>query len=517
MKIKKCIVIATMTILTGIGTVGCAERSVNADKEENMQTSVTMGTKEYGTTGLDPHKQYEGWYAVRFGICETLFKFTDSLEIEPWLAESYKYLDETHVEIKLRENVKFSNGKKMDSAAVKACFDEMLEKQERAKGDTKIKEIKTDGDYKIIIETSEPTPMLINYLSDPYGSIIDVSEPSTENGIRIGTGPYIVKKYTDSEIHLEKNENYRNNNIKINNFTVKKFNDGTSLTNALEAGTIDVATGLPYSSYELFDGKENYNILTTETTRQFYMKMNFNKEIIQDDTVRKAIAMGVDKEGFVESLLLGHGEVSKGPFPKRLSYGDDNVTTPTYDPEAAKNLLEEAGWTDINGDGVREKDGKELKLKLLTYPMRTELPLLAESAQATLKDIGINIDINSTENYSEIRKSGDYDILLYSAVTAPTGDSDYFFRANSITGASDNLEGYSNPKIDRLQKELHTEFDEKKRKDITVEMTQTVMDDNAYVFVSHIELGVIAKKGIKGIAPHPCDYYYINEGFEYMK
>lgn len=84
--------------------------------------------------------------------------------------------------------------------------------------------------------------------------------------------------------------------------------------------------------------------------------------------------------------------MANGVFPEGSAFGGDKVTTETYDPEGAKEVLEAAGWKDTDGDGIREKDGKKLTVRWLTYPSRQELPLLAESAQATLKDIGIDLD-----------------------------------------------------------------------------------------------------------------------------
>ena len=72
------------------------------------------------------------------------------------------------------------------------------------------------------------------------------------------------------------------------------------------------------------------------------------------------------------------------------------MTAAKFDPEGAKKVLEDAGWKDTNGDGIREKNGKKLHIRWLTYPTRQELPLLAEFAQAALKDLGISVDINNT-------------------------------------------------------------------------------------------------------------------------
>ena len=140
---------------------------------------------------------------------------------------------------------------------------------------------------------------------------------------------------------------------------------------------------------------DNFTFSQISTSRCFFLKMNFNEgSVCTDPAVRKAIAMGIDKEGFVENLLEGNGYPANGTFPAGSAFGGDKVTTETYDAEGAKKVLEEAGWTDTDGDGIREKDGQKLQIKWLTYPSRQELPLLAESAQATLKDIGIDVDLS---------------------------------------------------------------------------------------------------------------------------
>ena len=99
-----------------------------------------------------------------------------------------------------------------------------------------------------------------------------------------------------------------------------------------------------------------------------FCSYDFESPVIQDSAVRKAIAMGIDKEGFVDTLLDGNGYPAVGAYPDNFTFGGDAVTAETYDTEGAKKVLEEAGWIDSDGDGIREKDGQELEIRWLTYP-----------------------------------------------------------------------------------------------------------------------------------------------------
>ena len=112
---------------------------------------------------------------------------------------------------------------------------------------------------------------------------------------------------------------------------------------------------MAYESYPMFEN-DNFTFSQISTSRCFFLKMNFNEgSVCTDPAVRKAIAMGIDKEGFVENLLEGNGYPANGTFPAGSAFGGDKVTTETYDAEGAKKVLEEAGWTDTDGDGIREK------------------------------------------------------------------------------------------------------------------------------------------------------------------
>ena len=139
-------------------------------------------------------------------------------------------------------------------------------------------------------------------------------------------------------------------------------------------------------------------------------------ELMQDQNVRKAIEMGIDKDGFCSVIMEGRGVPAVGAFPSSFSYGNDAVKAPSYDPEEAKKLLEESGWTDTDGDGYADKDGKKLSITWLTYPTRLEQPKLAEYAQSTLKDIGIEVNVNNTADHATYAKNGEFDVYVLSLI-----------------------------------------------------------------------------------------------------
>ncbi len=501
---------AAAALMLGAALLTAGAAGALAEEKKTMVIGDTTFNSENWEETVDPHTTYNGWACIRYGIGETLVHYTDTMELEPWLAKEWTNDGDCTWTVTLQDDISFSNGRAMDGEAVKQCLEHLLEVHDRAPGDTKITDIQADGQV-LTITTSEPNPALMNYLGDPYGCIIDVDASDFETGIVIGTGPYVVEDMvTDDHLTLSKNEIYWDGTPHIDELTIRTLSDGDTLSAALQAGDIDAAYGMAYEAYPNFEN-DSYQFSSIQTSRAFYASMNMTSSIIQDDAVRKAIAMGIDKEGFVAALLNGHGVVANGAFPDGFSsFGGENVTTETYDPEAAMALLEEAGWVDEDGDGIREKDGTRLTVRWLTYPSRQELPLLAESVQATLAGIGIEVDINNTANRREfLADMTSWDIYASAMVTAPSGDPQYFFTSCCAPEMSYNFGAYENDEVTALIEQLATEFDTEKRGETAIELQQKILDDNAYIFCSFLEMNMISKSNVTGYTAHACDYYEV--------
>ena len=152
----------------------------------------------------------------------------------------------------------------------------------------------------------------------------------------------------------------------------------------------------------------------------------------------------------------------------------------------------------------------KLTIRWLTYPSRQELPLLAESAQATLKDIGMDIDINCTANRREfLADMTSWDIYASALVTAPSGDPQYFFTTSCLPGMSYNFGAYENENVSAMIEELSTEFDTDKRAQLAIDLQQAILDDNAYVFCSFLQMNMISKANVSNWTAHACDYYEV--------
>ncbi len=133
---------------------------------------------------------------------------------------------------------------------------------------------------------------------------------------------------------------------------------------------------------------------------------------------------------------------------------------------------------------------------------------MAESVQATLKDIGMDVQINCTADYNTIRKDPtQWDVYASAMVTAPTGDPQYFFTSCCLDSSVSNNGHYHSDKLEELAKQMENEFDVDKRSELGIQMQQTILDDNAYVFCSHLRMSMIMQSNVTGLVAHPCDYY----------
>jgi len=240
----------------------------------------------------------------------------------------------------------------------------------------------------------------------------------------VGCGPYVLDTWeSGSFARFVRNDNWWGEEPKIDEVFFRFVPDDASQVAALQAGDGDVGTFIAYSDVPTLQDA-GITIVTEPSGYNEGMFFVINEELghpaLLDVKVRQAIAMGIDRVSMNEDLLLGLTQVPASFWDALAYYNDPPLENYPYDPAAAAALLDEAGWVDSNGNGVRDKDGVELEL---TYG--TTIREIRQNAQAVIQqqlaEIGIAIEILSYDadiyfsSYGDgPAASGELDIMEWS-------------------------------------------------------------------------------------------------------
>ena len=214
---------------------------------------------------------------------------------------------------------------------------------------------------------------------------------------------------------------------------------------ALESGEVDVIGGDllgKISTEGLQELKsKGYKIMEMDTMCAYYLNFSQDNEAFQDVRVRQAVNYAIDKDSMVKDLLYGVGQGAKGLYNAEITpyVTEENSPGYTYDLEKAKSLMESAGYQDTNGDGIVEKDGKPLNIRLvLTTDEFPEWKTMAEYVQSQLLNIGIKVELQTldTNAYTECQMTTlDYDMIMQRTSSdswVPHGDMKIMFSQLSV-------------------------------------------------------------------------------------
>ena len=509
-KWKKLLSVAMAACLSVAVFAGCGGKEASKD-------TLRVGVTNFADS-LEPTENAFGWVVMRYGMGETLTKFDEKMNIQPWLAEKWTISDDKLTwTFKIRDGVKFSNGNPLTAEAVKASIERAFAKNTRAATFFKYTEMKAEG-QNLIITTDKPAPSMPGYLADPLFLIVDVSAEKDRDFAKQGpicTGPYVCESFVKEKAVMKKNPNYWDGEVPYETVEIPSIDDPNTRAMALQSGEVDMAVNIAPGDVALFNDTSKYHVDKIASLRTVLSRIN-EKGILGDPKVRAAFISMCDRKSYNEVILKGTFIEGKAPVPPSLDYGFDQLSDPNhYDIERAKTLLDEAGWKDTDGDGIRDKDGKPLSVDFIIYNSRAELPIYAEAVQADGKKIGFDVKVK-TVDYNLLDKigiNGEYDLLISNIITANTGDPEiylnWYWRTNKDGDNQQNGSGYSNPEYDAKCAALAVEFDPAKRRQLMIEMQQILLNDAAALFLGYPETNIISSTKITGATMYPSDYYWV--------
>ncbi|MEN2767029.1 ABC transporter substrate-binding protein [Ornithinibacillus xuwenensis] len=491
----------------------------DSDGDDGGKKTLVFG-RGADSIQLDPSKVTDGESIyVTNQIYDTLVRYEEeNTEVKPALATEWEVSDDGLVwTFQLREGVTFHDGTEFTAEDVAFNFERwttsaefvyygyMFGASEEDMGGI-IESVEATGDYEVKITLSEPNaPFLQTLAMPPFGiASPDAVEESGEDYFKnpVGTGPFVFEEWVpDDSITLSKNEDYFGEVAKVDEVVFRVIPDNGARFMELQAGTIDLMTGLNPQDISTAEGDEALQVIRRPSMNVAYMAMNTDKEgPLADKRVRQAINLAVNKDQLIE-LYEGIGKAAKNPIPPSLWGYNDEIEDYGYDVEQAKALLAEAGYA----------DGFDITLHTFSNP-RPYMPqpkVTAQAIQEMLGAVNINVEIieSDWDTHLATTENGEHD-MAFLGWTGDNGDPDNFMyvlldKDNATVGSAGNIAFYKNDELHDLLKTAQVEMDQDVRTGLYLEAQEIIHEDAPWLPIAHTTPALAASSSVMDYVPHP--------------
>ncbi|MEL7568533.1 MAG: ABC transporter substrate-binding protein [Dehalobacterium sp.] len=407
----------------------------------------------------------------------------------------------------LQEGVKWHDGQPFTSADVKFTFEYIRDNTIGYFYDyvSKMTAIETPDEHTVTIVTEQPLSWMpqiwVPILPKHIWENIDPAEASSTypNEDPIGTGPFTLGEYKKGEYcRLIANPDYFKGAPKINEVIFKIFANESTAAEALKLGEVDILTKMSAVPFNSLEGQENIKTLYSNSAGFTEIVVNHwadsqskGNPLLRDKNIRKAMSYAIDRQYLIDAVTFGYGEIGTTLVPpmfKSWHYEPTPGEMHNFDLEKAKQILEDAGYKDGNGDGVREgSDGSPLDFRLTLRSESAEQQKMGRIIAEWWKQIGINITIDVVDSGTltdRLYDNGDFDMYIwtYFMDVDPTSILK-IMTTDQIMSWNDSF--YSNPVYDDLFIKQDQEMDKEKRREIIYEMQRIIYDDCPYIILAY--------------------------------
>jgi peptide/nickel transport system substrate-binding protein len=457
---------------------------------------------------LSPHNTNDQPSArVMRQIYDTLVVQTESLELVPGLAESWTQLDAVTWQFKIRPGVTFHNGDTLKASDVKFTLDRLRDPATRAPAAFLvgfIKEVAVVDDMTVNMTFNSPFAPALAHLAHTATSILSeraVTEAGADYGttVVVGTGPFkFVSWEVASQIILDRNDSWWGGQVLPSRVIFRPIVEGSVRAIELETGAIDIAYTLEPRDALRARQRSDLTMAEIETLTTAYIGFNATKAPFDDARVRQAINMAVDAATIVDVIYEGFGFPATSPISSQVFGSNPSLKPYTYDVEAAKALLAQAGYA----------NGFSTSLWTNNNPLRIQI---AEIVQAQLADLNIKVDVQVLEwsTYLADTAAGLHDMFILGWVTV-TADADYGLYAlfhSSNFGSAGNRTFWSSDRVDELLDLGRSEADPAKRLAYYYEAQEIINEQAPWIFLNTSIEANATRNNVTGFQPHPAGHH----------
>lgn len=437
-------------------------------------------------------------HSVNSMIYVSLLKYDKDIRLIPYAAESYEVLNNgTLLKFKLREDIYWTDGVQLTADDVEFTYNLMVDPKTPTAyaGNFKlIKDFRKTGKFSIEVEYERPfAKALVTWGWDIHPKHLLEGEDLLNTKYSrqpVGAGPYKLKEWVaGNRIVLESNPDFFEGEPYIKRIVYRMIPDHATQFLELKAGNLDdmELTPLQYlyqTSGPGWDGSfQKFEYLSFGYT---FLGFNFNHPFFKDVRVRQAIDYSIDRREIVKGVLYGLGKPANGPYkPGTWQYNEDIKPRP-YDPEKAKALLADAGWTDSDGDGILDKDGKPFAFSIITNQGNTQRIKTGVIIQQRLRDIGVVVDLRTVEWAAFLKEfvdKGRFDAIILGWNILQDPDIYNVWHSSMAVDGGLNLTRYKNPELDDLLTRGRHLVGHEARKPLYDKVQQILHDDVPYCFL----------------------------------
>jgi peptide/nickel transport system substrate-binding protein len=528
-------------LLLLIALAGCGGEADNAIEAAAAPSS---GKPAYGDTyiealqgnisGLIPNVLSDGpSFEVAGMMYNGLVKYDKDLNLVGELAESWQYSrDCLDLTFKLRRNAQWHDHKPFTAADVIFTYETMINPKTPTAygGDFKsVESVEAVDPYTVHIRYKHPNAkalqswsvwMLPKHLLESYAREGKLREAPQNRTDPVGTGPYLFKEWKAGEkVVLVANPDYFDGKPYISRIVYRIIPSSATTFLELKAKGVDGAklTALQFkrqTEYPAF--RKAYNKYQYAANVYVYFGMNLRDARFADRRVRQAFAHAINKRELIEGVRLGLAREATGPYKPGTWQYNPNVHQYPYDPAKARALLAEAGWNK-NADGILMKNGVPFKFDLLVAQGGEEGRKVSEIIQASLKDIGVQVEIRVIEwaaLLKEYIKKRNFETVILAWGITPDPDQYDIWHSSKTSPDELNRIGYSNHEVDELLEKGRSTCVEADRKKYYDRLQEVLAEDQPIVFLYFRDGLPVVSSRIRGIVPAPIGINYnFNEWF----
>ena len=436
-------------------------------------------------------------------IFDNLLSLDEQLRVSPGLATSWEQPDPLTYIVKLRQGVRFHDGHELTADDVVHTFGSFIDPNFVSP---------RKGAYRVLDRVTAVDRYTVRFsLKEPFGSFpIQLVMPVVPKGAGpelrdhpIGTGPYkFVRFAVDDRLDLEAFPGYFRGAPVNDGVTLKVVPDEIMRALELRKGTIDMVVNdlSPDVVHQLAENRE-VAVAESPGTDYAYVGFNMRDPVLKDRRVRHAIGYAIDRQAIVDHLRRGLAIPAVGILPPASWAFEPGVFQFRHDPARARALLDEAGYTDPDGDGPAPRLSLTLKVSTNEF-----IRLQAAVIQQDLKQVGIDLDVRSYEFatlYADVLKGN---FQLFTLQWVGVSDPDMLrrvFHSKQMPPNGFNRGYYENPEVDRLIDEAGSAATDADRRRLFGAAQQMVAEDAPYISLWYKTNVAVARTDIEGVKLTP--------------